>query len=136
MMLNKVSTSTGAQLKMKQLITESQARMSEDDMEFEVSNINLHKPHDNLVKNFSQKYIKSGMGVVTGTDIMAVNNQAMNSDLDEGYRNSPNSFNQNQHFISQAYSILGRNSQLAPNISNIENSIKKVKVKQSELQSG
>lgn len=135
-MLNKVSTSTGAQLKMKQLITESQARMSEDDMEFEVSNINLHKPHDNLVKNFSQKYIKSGMGVVTGTDIMAVNNQAMNSDLDEGYRNSPNSFNQNQHFISQAYSILGRNSQLAPNISNIENSIKKVKVKQSELQSG
>lgn len=135
-MLNKVSTSTGAQLKIKQLITESQARMSEDDMEFEVSNINLHKPHDNLVKNFSQKYIKSGMGVVTGTDIMAVNNQAMNSDLDEGYRNSPNSFNQNQHFISQAYSILGRNSQLAPNISNIENSIKKVKVKQSELQSG
>ena len=82
MMNNKISTSTGANLKIKQLITESQARMSEDDMEIEVSNINLHKPQDNLVKNFSQKYIKSGMGVVTGTDIMAINHHAMNSDID------------------------------------------------------
>lgn len=97
-------SSTGAKLKLKQLITDSQARMIDDDIiDGEISKINFGNQEDHMVKNFSQKYIQSGMGIVTGTDIMAINHQAVNYDLDEEGRVSP--YSKSPHLISNAYSI-------------------------------
>ena len=82
--------------------------MSDDEIiDGEISKINLGN-QEHMVKNFSQKYIQSGMGVVTGTDIMAINHHAVNYDLDEDGGVSP--YSKSPHLISNAYSILGRNS--------------------------
>ena len=86
--------------------------MSEGEIEAEVLKINLTRPNENLNKNFSQKYIQSGMGVVNGTDIMAINHHASYFDLEEEGQISPNY--RDPHYISQAYSFLNSHSQLAP----------------------